>query len=120
MVLYLLSWHQTSLLLPVVIFLFGNAMPVLIRLVGNLLRWCGCCRLWTRSAFSYSRLLALICMFFLIVGQGVFSWQVLEDKLNLEDIPLLREFSKNTFGRDSTSNYDQLELGFCVFCTDCE
>ena len=56
-----------TLLLPLVVVVLGNFLPLTIRLLGSFIRCCGCCKLWTRKAFLTTRVLGLLCQIAMLV-----------------------------------------------------
>ena len=59
--LYYFFNYANTLLLPFAVVVIGNVLPLSFRLLGSFIRWCGCCKLWTRKAFLSTRVLALLC-----------------------------------------------------------
>ena len=88
-VLYLMFIRTSNLHLPLLVLVFGNLLAVGIRMVGNFLRWCGCGRLWTRSALSCARFFGLAIQVLLIAGQITFNWMVLVQNIRVEELPFM-------------------------------
>ena len=62
--------RETITYVPWVLLLFGNLLPIVLRLLGAVLRGCGVLRLWTRQAVFCARLWALLFQLAVLSIQG--------------------------------------------------
>ena len=91
-VLYFRIRDQITLV-PWVFILFGNLIPIAIRLLGLMLRACGMLRLWTREAYFCTRLWALLFMFVILVIQVAATYYVIQNEVaSLKDLPLVGKY----------------------------
>ena len=119
--------RETITYVPWVLLLFGNFLPIVLRLFGASLRACGALRLWTRQAVFCARLWALLFQLTVLVGQGLATYFLLQDRIeSVSEFPLIGTYleTPGTIDNDSADsnlvtkidNYDKLGYGFCVFC----
>ena len=104
--------YADTLILHFVVVLFGNFLPLSIRLIGSYIRWCGLFKLWTRKAFFNTRLLALVCQVVVLAAQVCLTVLVFKNKIT---------FAYSGADDVVDDNYAKLSYGLCVFCSpdDC-
>ena len=109
--------HDSLTFVPWALILFGNLIPVSLRLVGAVFSCLGSFRLWTRQAYYCMRLWALLFMFIVLALQGFMSYYVLQDSVGgVGEIPLVGKYLEESESTGVDSNYDKLSYGLCVFC----
>lgn len=90
---YITEIREKVTYVPWAILLFGNLLPVALRLFGALLRACGAFRLWTRQAIFCARLWALLFQLTVLVVQGLTTYYLLEDKMaSISELPLVGDY----------------------------
>ena len=69
--------RETITYVPWVLLLFGNLLPIILRLLGASMRGCGVLRLWTRQAVFCARLWALLFQLSVLAIQGASTYFLL-------------------------------------------
>ena len=106
--IYFLNYADT-LLLPILVVILGNFLPVSIRLLGSFIRWCGCFKLWTRKAFFSTRVFALVCQIVVLMSQICLTLLIFKNIISFS--------SSRADEQAIDDNYDRLSYGLCVFCS---
>ena len=107
-------------LVPFALILYGNLIPLFLRITGLCLRLCGAFRLWTRGVVFCTRLWSIIFMLIILMFQAMVTFFLIHERVqNVSAIPLIGESletPQTVDASEDTKNYNKLGYGLCTFC----